>query len=260
MEFAHQLTDDLKRLRLPGISENLQLRVAEAQDHRLGYLEFLSLLIQDEMLSREANTVAKYLRAAGFPEECTFEGFDFTFNHEVLPTALVRDLATCHFVRKHRNLLIAGPPGIGKSFIAIAIGHEMCRRTAAVLFRKTSTLLNKILDTSNRRRSERLLKTALSVDLLILDDFALQRYSQEQTEILYLLADGRLGKGSIILTSNRPPEEWYAVFPDPVVGGAILDRLISSAIKLITTEGRSYRKERLGTYNFAVDEPITKEV
>jgi DNA replication protein DnaC len=73
-------------------------------------------------------------------------------------------------------------------------------------------------------------------------------------------ADGRLGKGSIILTSNRPPEEWYAVFPDPVVGGSILDRLVSSAIKLITTEGRSYRKERLGTYKFAFDEPTTKEV
>ena len=149
----------------------------------------------------------------------------------------------------------------GKTCIAIAIGHEMCRRTATVLFRKTFALLNNILDTSNRRRSERLLKQALNAELLILDDFALQRYSQDQTEVLYLLADGRLGKGSTILTSNRPPEDWYSVFPDPVVGGAILDRLISSAIKLITTKGRSYRKERLGTtYPAAVDVTASQEV
>jgi DNA replication protein DnaC len=260
MELTHHLNENLKRLRLPGISDNLQIRLKQAQEGSLGYLEFLSLLIEDEMLSREANNVAKRLRAAGFPFECTFEGFDFTFNSEALPAAFIRDLATCHFVRQQRHLVIAGPPGIGKSHVAIAVGHELCRRGKTVLFRKTTALLNEVSDTSNRKRSERLLKNALNTELLILDDFALQKYSQQQIDMLYLIADARLGRGSIILTSNRPPEDWYSVFPDQVVGGAILDRIISSAIKLITTKGRSYRKERLGKYQYPIDKTNEKEV
>ena len=92
-------------------------------------------------------------------------------------------------------------------------------------------------------RAERLLRKCLKVQLLILDDFAFRRLDQKESETLYALADERLGRASTILTSNRPPQDWYGIFPDPVIGQAILDRLVSSAVKVITTKGRSYRKE-----------------
>ena len=85
--------------------------------------------------------------------------------------------------------------------------------------------------------------------MFIVDDFAFRKLDQREAEMLYVLAEERLGRASTIITSNRPPEDWYAIFPDPVVGGAILDRLVSSAIKIITTKGRSYRREVMGAEN-----------
>ncbi len=87
------------------------------------------------------------------------------------------------------------------------------------------------------------MKRCIGAGLLILDDFAFRAYSQEETELLYTICDDRLSEGSVIVTSNRPPEDWLSVFPDPIVGGAVMDRLVSGAVKLIVTSGRSYRKE-----------------
>lgn len=243
MEFRHHLEANLKRLRMPGMSFNLDLRAQEAEATGMGYLEFLSLLVQDEMANRQANNLRKRLKAAGFRQEKTFEGFDFTFNQEVFPPSVIRDLATCRFVEQRKNLVLGGPPGIGKSHIAKAIGHEVCRREGDVLFHPTTELLQELLNGSQPAYTERLFKKCLKVELLILDDFAFRRLDQKESELLYTLADQRLGRCSTILTSNRPPQDWYAVFPDPVIGNAILDRLVSGAIKLIVTKGKSYRKE-----------------
>jgi DNA replication protein DnaC len=243
MSHTPQISAQLKRLRLPGMANNLDIRLKQAKDENLGYVDFITLLVQDELLSREANNLDKRLKQAGFSKTCTFEGYDFTFNSEALPTAMIRDLASCHFIENYENLIICGPPGIGKSHIAQAIGHEVCRRGMDVLFRKTHVLINELSDTFYPKRTQRLLKRALNSTLLILDDFAFRKYEQSEAELLYSIADARLGYKSTILTSNRPPEDWYSVFPDPVIGGAILDRLVSPANKIITTKGKSYRKE-----------------
>jgi DNA replication protein DnaC len=113
-----------------------------------------------------------------------------------------------------------------------------------VIFRKTGKLIEELSDPLYPKRIDRLLKKTISCDLLILDDFAFRKYSQSESELLYTVADERLGKKSTIITSNRPPEDWYSVYPDPVIGGAILDRLISGAIKIIITKGKSYRREK----------------
>jgi len=119
----------------------------------------------------------------------------------------------------------------------------VCRRGLEALFIKTHKLLEQLSDGEYPRRAARLWKRLRSVSLLILDDFGFRGYQTKEAELLYAICDERLGTGSIILTSNRPVEDWYGVFPDPVIGGAILDRLASPAIKLIIEKGRSYRKE-----------------
>jgi DNA replication protein DnaC len=224
---------------------SLDVRVKEAGENELGYIEFLNLILQDELNSRESNILGKRIRSASFPSQMTFERFDFNFNRESLPPAFIRDLSTCRFVERLENLVLCGPPGIGKSHIASSIGHEACRRQMDVIFRKTSKLIEELSDILYPKRRDRFLKKCVSCHLLILDDFAFRKYSQKESEILYTIADERLGKRSTIITSNRPPEDWFSVFPDPVIGGAILDRLVSGAIKLIDDKGKSHRKEKI---------------
>ena len=245
MEIRHQLEEQLRRLKMPGMWQALDMRLTEARENDLGHVEFLSLLIQDELSNREDNMLAKRIKAAGFGVQKTFEGWDYRFNEEALPASTLRDLATCHFIGRNQNLVIGGPPGIGKSHVVKALGHEACRRGMQVLFRTTQKLLGEVLSDS-AERAERMLRRAVAVDVLVLDDFAFRKLDHKEAEMLYVLAEERLARASTILTSNRPPEDWYAIFPDPVVGGAILDRLVSSAIKLISTKGRSYRREVMG--------------
>jgi DNA replication protein DnaC len=236
---------------MPGMLETLEMRIKEATEGDYGYLEFFQLLVQDEIANREANNLAKRLKAGNLSNRCTFESFDFRFNARVLPAQTLRDLATCHFLDRNANIILCGPPGIGKSHIAQAIGHEVCRRGSEALFTKTHKLLESLLDKEYPRRAARLWKRVRSVSLLILDDFGFRRYDTPEAELLYAICDERLGSGSIILTSNRPAEDWYSVFPDPVIGGAILDRLASAALKLIVEKGRSYRKEGPGASSSA---------
>ena len=190
--------------------------------------------------------LSKRLKAAGFGVQKSFEDFDFRFNEEALP-----GLECCGTWQpvissaRNRTSSSGGLPGIGKTHAVKAIGHEAARRGHQVLFRTTQKLLAE-LQADSSERAERILRRAVAVDLLILDDFAFRKLDQREAELLYVLAEERLGRASTILTSNRPPEDWYAIFPDPVVGGAILDRLVSSAIKIITTKGKSYRREVMG--------------
>ena len=254
----HHISEELRRLRLPGMLYSLDLRIQEARENSLGYLDFLSLLIQDEIVNREANNLEKRLRSAGFGFNCTFEEFDFNFNREVLNPQIIRDLATCRFVIQAQNVVLCGPPGIGKSYIAQAIGYEACRRQYNVLFRKTSKLIEELSDALSPKKALRLFKKTVNCNLLILDDFAFRKYSQKEAELLYSIADERLRKKATILTSNRPPEDWYSVFPDPVIGGAILDRFVSASIKIIAEKGKSYRKEGVKIQKTLLTENINK--
>lgn len=140
MELTHQLTPQLKRLRLSGVLESLELRNQQAIQDKLSYIEFLARLIQDEVERRSQKQLQLRLRRAAFHSDKALEGFDFNFN-PTINRQQVLDLATCTYVAQHRNVLICGPTGVGKSHISQALGHEACRRGYDVLFVSTHKML-----------------------------------------------------------------------------------------------------------------------
>ncbi|MGD0664068.1 MAG: IS21-like element helper ATPase IstB [Syntrophorhabdales bacterium] len=238
----HHLMGDLRKLKLGGFGETLDLRLAQAQKDDLSHLAFLTLVIQDEIERREAKKLAVRIQKASFEEEKTLEGFDFAFNPKIKRGA-VTDLATCLFVEKREHILIYGPAGVGKTHLAQALGHEACRRGYSVLFVKAVKMLRHLYASRADQSWEKQIKKYLYPDLLIIDDFGLTALTSIQAEDVYELVTERHLKSSIVVTSNRPPQDWVALFPDPVMANSALDRLSHHAHHIMIDEGESYRKK-----------------
>jgi DNA replication protein DnaC len=241
MNLSHQLHSQLKVLRLGGLFESLEVRLEQAQSTSMGYLEFVQLLVQDEIERREAKKLSLRLSRASFEEEKTLEGFEYAFNPKV-NGRLIRDLATCIFIEKREHVLLYGHAGTGKTHIAQALGHQACRQGYDVLFTKAVKLFRSLFATRADHSWERRIKKYLSPDLLIIDDFGLSPLGPTQAEDFYEIVAERHLKASVMITSNRPPQDWVALFPDPVMANSALDRLAHHAHHLIM-EGESYRKK-----------------
>jgi DNA replication protein DnaC len=234
-----QLQPRLKRLKLGGMLQTLELRLDQAHQEKLGHLEFLELMLEDEIQRRANKALARRIGRARFEEDRTLSEFDFSFNPK-LPAAQIRDLATCGFIERRESLLLVGPVGVGKTHIAQAIGHAACMQGRSVLFDKTARVLSDLGAGHLDGTWERRLRRYLSPDLVILDDFGLRAFSERQGEDLYELISERVRRGSTIVTSNRPPTEWYALFPNPVLAEGALDRLVNAAHH-VSLEGQSFR-------------------
>jgi DNA replication protein DnaC len=242
---AHsQLAPVLRALKLTGMLDTLDARLAEARAGTLGHVEFLQVLCQDEVARRDAAAVARRLHAAHLPSAATLENFDFAFNPS-LPVAQIRDLARLEFIAAGEAVIIYGPVGVGKTHVATALAHQACRRGHHVAFTTCSRLLAELAgghaDNSLDTRLRRLAKPAV----LVVDDFAMREFSATQADDFYELLCLRVGHPgrSLVLTSNRSPADWYPLFPNAVVGESILDRLINASHHLLM-DGHSYRPNR----------------
>jgi DNA replication protein DnaC len=238
----HHLMGQLRKLKLGGFGETLELRLAQAQHDDLSHLAFLAFVVQDEIERREAKKLAVRIQKASFEEAKTLEGFDFAFNPKIRRGAMT-DLATCLFVEKKEHVLVYGPAGVGKTHLAQAIGHEACRRGYSVLFVKATKMFRHLFASRADQSWEKQIKKYLHPDLLIIDDFGLTALTSIQAEDIYEVVTERHLRSSIIVTSNRPPQDWVALFPDPVMANSALDRLSHHAHHIMIDEGESYRKK-----------------
>jgi DNA replication protein DnaC len=241
MELKHQLETPLKRLRLSGILESLDRRTQQAIDGQWSYGEFLSRLLEDEVARREHKQLTLRVRRAAINTSKTMEAYDFTFNPTV-NRQRVLDLATGDYIQTHHNVLLCGPTGVGKSHLAQALAHEACVQGFNVLFVQTHKMLQHINGGRADNTRDRRLQTYLRPDLLVLDDFGLRPLQSPGPEDLYDIIDGRYERGSILLTSNRAPNEWPELFGNPLLASAGLDRLLHHAESMIIT-GPSFRAQ-----------------
>ena len=239
MEMTHQLIPFLKRLRLSGILETLDVRNQQAIEDQWTFVEFLARLLEDEVERRAQKQLHLRIRRAAINTTKTLEGFDFNFNPSI-NRQQVLDLSTCTWIRQKRNALICGPTGVGKTHLAQALTHEACRRGYTALFTNTYKMLQHINGGRADGTLERRFQTNLRPDLLVLDDFGLKPLHPPAPEDLYDVINERYERGSIMLTSNRAPEEWADLFGSPLLASAGLDRLTHRAQMIVIT-GSSFR-------------------
>lgn len=242
MEVQPSLKTVLKRLRLSGILLTLVDRCAYAKKAKLSQQEFLELVLQDEIDRRDQVGMKLRLSKAQFEEEQTFEGFDWdapvTFDRD-----RVRDLFGLSFLEHKQDAIFMGPAGVGKTFLASALGHSACRAGKKVLFVRADEMLKELNQSRADNSTEKVLRSYLALDLLVVDDFGLRKLTPTASSDLYEVLIGRHKRASTIVTSNRTVDEWIPLFDDPILAQSALDRLAHNAHQVVM-EGDSFRKRQ----------------
>ena len=236
---THQLTEACRKLRLSGLATSLDLRLQEATANQLPHTQFLELLLQDELNVRAQRQLERRKKAAGFRDLKPLEDFDWSFNPSI-KRSQIYDLATAQFIRQHRDILLLGPPGVGKSCLAQALGHAALRAGFLVLYCSVFDLVRELQADQSPAEAQRTLMRYLKPDLLCIDDFGMKHFPPKSAESLLELIVRRHQNRSTLMTSNRPIEDWGQLLGDLPAATAILDRFLQQA-EIIQITGRSYR-------------------
>jgi DNA replication protein DnaC len=247
------LQSTLRQLRLSGLAETLDVRVQEAASHNLSHAEFLELILQDELVVREQRQIARRVKAAAFRELKPLDQFEWSFNPS-LPKKQVYDLATCRFIREHRDALLIGPPGTGKSFIVQAVGYQAIKQGFTVLYRSIFDVVRDFLHDEVLGEDDKVLARYLKPDLMIVDDMGMKALPRRSGEVLFEIVMRRYEIRSTVMTSNRPLEDWGKLIGDVPSATAILDRFLHHA-EILTFSGKSYRLRKQSEASKTTAEP-----
>jgi DNA replication protein DnaC len=234
-----QLSTRLRHLRLSGMVEALPGRVAQAEAAPLPHLEFLELLVEDELARRADRLYARRLKQAGIVTVKTLADFEWAFNPKLPKTKLV-ELASARFVQTHAGVLLIGPPGVGKSHIATAIAVGAIRAGRRVLIRSTFDLVADFAEAEATGARRALVQDLTRVDLLVLEDFGMKRLGSTAAEDLLEVFVRRHETASTLITTNRPTQDWGVFLGDVPAATAILDRFLAHA-EIVPLTGKSYR-------------------
>jgi DNA replication protein DnaC len=241
MDLRQSLLSTLKRLRLSGLLPMLPDRVSHARKTKMTELDFFELVLSDEVARRDQHGVDLRIQTAGFEESRTLEDFDWnapvTFDRD-----RVRELFGLGFLDRYEDVAFIGPVGVGKTMLASALGHAACRAGRNVRFLRSDVMLRELRQSRADNSTERLLRSLLAHDLLILDDFGLRTLDREQSNDIYEVLRERHRRASTVITSNRAIDEWIALFDDPVLAQSAIDRFAHNAHQVIL-DGPSYRPQ-----------------
>jgi DNA replication protein DnaC len=254
------LVSVLKRLRLGCIAPTLCDRLQLADKQSMSHEEFLLLILSDEVSRRDGTAVQRRSRDAKLDPEMTLERFDKTAKISY-DKRLLAELCSLRFLESHKHITVMGPVGVGKTFIASAIGHIACRHGYNVYFTRADQMLQLLKQSRfDNSRDDRMVELT-TVDLLILDDFALDQMSKEESRDIYQLFVERTDRASMIVTTNRDTSEWLAMFDDTLRAQSAVDRFRNAAYDLVI-DGETYRsrlKPKLDTDNAPPQTPAPKK-
>ena len=232
----------LRRLRLSPMLETLPERLVLARQQKTPHQDFLLLILADEVSRRESRAAAGRAKNAHLDPEMRLEAWDPSAK-VTLDQPLLQEIVSLRFVEEHRHVAIVGPVGVGKTFLAHALGHVAVRRGYSALALGADRMLKQLKQARLSNDHEADLRKLLAVDLLIVDDFGLDAMDPAESRDAYEIFTERHRAGSMIVTSNRGPDEWLATFADPVRAQSAIDRFTSNAYDLVI-EGESYRRRQ----------------
>jgi len=229
-----ELTYKMKSIRLSGMAGKLNIRIQEATANELSFMDFLNNLVDDELAIRRDRLLNRRLKKAKFQSMKTISDFDFSFNPSISKQQL-KQLATSGFIANHENILMIGPPGVGKTHLAVALGIEAIHKGFSVLYRSIFDIATDIAKYQNQ-----LIGDYIKPDLLIIDELGMKNLNLTANEIMLEIIHRRYQRTSTIIATNRPIEDWGKIFGDNATASAILDRFLEN-VHLLKIKGRSYR-------------------
>jgi DNA replication protein DnaC len=234
-----ELKTVLRRLKLSRMLDTLPERFTLARQQKMPHQDFLLLALSDEASRRDGQAATLRAQRAHLQPDCQLERWDETTKAE-FDRSLLNELASLRFLEAHHHVAIVGSVGVGKTFLAHALGHIACRRGHSVLALGADQMLKNLKHARLTQSHEKEMRALLAVDLLIVDDFGLDAMDAQESRDAHEIIFERHRAGSMIITSNRGPDEWLATFADPVRAHAAVDRFTSNAYDLVI-QGDSYR-------------------